>query len=298
MTAPRTRIPGVSLAAHRLRRAYADARRVVRREGSARPVRHLLGPARRRDTVAWNAATSHVHEQMRARFPVAPGRVAIVCVSMRPHAVDDVVHHVSIQRDGGLDHDPEVVFVANAAGFDRDELAAAFAVVPNVRLLVPADRLPLGVALNRAMESTDARFVAKFDDDDRYGSHHLADLLRAHSYAGAGVVGRHSYYADLVSLDRRVIRFPGNEYRYSSALAGGTLVIDRQRTGDLRFEEMNLGEDQAFITACHRRGISTFSADRFNFVQTRATDNTWAVDDEEFLAGSLPVDAPDELVFR
>ncbi|MEM1335641.1 MAG: hypothetical protein AAGG08_19525, partial [Actinomycetota bacterium] len=107
--------------------------------------------------------------------------------------------------------------------------------------------------------------------------------------AGAGVVGKHTYYADVVASSQHVVKFPGNEFRYSSALAGGTLVIDRERTSDLGFEEISLGEDQAFLRACHRRGISTFSADRFNFVQLRSGDNTWRVSDELFLDGAITV---------
>jgi len=108
-------------------------------------------------------------------------------------------------------------------------------------------------------------------------------------YAGAGVVGKHTYYAHLVAADRTVLRFPAHEFTYTSTLAGGTLVIDRERTGDLEFNDISLGEDRDFIAACHRRGISTFSADRFNFVQTRSDDNTWSISQDAFLRKTLDV---------
>ena len=140
------------------------------------------------------------------------------------------------------------------------------------------------------MEHTDARFVAKFDDDDLYGPQYLTDALRAHRYAGAGVVGKHSYYAHLPESGETILRFPGHEFRYSSTLAGGTLVIDRDRVGDLRFPDRSVGEDRAFVAGCHRRGVATFSADRFNFSQGRGTDNTWTIDRGEFLKKSRVVD--------
>ena len=121
------------------------------------------------------------------------------------------------------------------------------------------------------------------------GPQYLADAMRAHSFAGAAVVGKHTYYAYLAADDRTVLRFPAHEFSYSSTLAGGTLVIDRERVGDLRFADISLGEDRAFIGACHRRGLSTFAADRFSFVQVRSTDNTWTVGPTDFLAGTLPV---------
>jgi len=143
------------------------------------------------------------------------------------------------------------------------------------------------------MASSSSRFVAKFDDDDRYGAHHLVDSLRAHGYAGAGVVGKHTYYAEIEATGERLLRFPGNEFRYTSTLAGGTLVIDRDRTGDLAFDDISLGEDRAFIAACNRRGLSTFSADRFNFVQSRGRDNTWTIADADFAAETVPVSQAD-----
>jgi hypothetical protein len=113
--------------------------------------------------------------------------------------------------------------------------------------------------------------------------------MRAHAYAGAAVVGKHTYYAYLAEQDRTVLRFPTHEFSYSSTLAGGTLVIDRDRIGSVRFADVSIGEDRAFIAACLRRGAATYSADRFSFTQTRSGDNTWNVDLERFLIGTTPV---------
>ncbi|MEL6893802.1 MAG: glycosyltransferase family A protein, partial [Actinomycetota bacterium] len=153
----------------RAERGWADTRRVARRAGSARPARRLFRGARRRDRAGWNRATSDAHEAMRASVRPADGSVAIVCVSMRPSLLGAVVGHVASQRDGGLTADPDVVFVANDAGFEDVAVRAAFDAVPNSTVIWPDEPLELGSALNLAMASTDARYVAKFDDDDRYG---------------------------------------------------------------------------------------------------------------------------------
>jgi hypothetical protein len=187
----------------------------------------------------------------------------------------------------------EFVLVTNADAYDEIDVDSALETLRSqdieATVLRRSPSQTLGACLNDGVDVTDARFVAKFDDDDLYGSEYLADSLRAHSYAGAGVVGKHTYYAFVAAADRTVLRFPANEFRYSATLAGGTLVIDRERTGDLRFDEVSLGEDRSFIAACHRRGVCTFSADRFNYVQFRAHDNTWTVADEEYLTGTVAV---------
>lgn len=263
-------------------RAYADARRRLTRAGSAHPARAAFG-RHRWDGGAWRRVTAERHAEYRRRNPPATGTLAIVCVTRRPHLLAELVANAARQDVDNA----ELIVVTNDPGYDDLNVAAAVAPFPGVgRVLRRDPSSSLGACLNAALDATDARFVAKFDDDDRYGRAYLSDALRAHGYAGAGVVGKHTYYAHLATSDETVLRFPHQEFRYSSTLAGGTLVIDRDRTGALRFEDRSLGEDRAFIAACHRAGVSTFSADRFNFTQVRSDDNEWQIERARFLEGS------------
>jgi len=275
---------------NRLWREYAGVRRRASRSGSASSALASLGRPSRRDLDRWITVTDEGHDRYRQAHPVPDQRVAIVCVSRRPHLIEQVIDSVAAQAH----HDIEFVFVANDAGFDVTQVEHALRRLDRVQLQVAPPATTLGTALNTAMAATDARYVAKFDDDDLYGSHYIADALRAHVTAGAGVVGKHSYYAHLVNGDRTAIRFPGHEFTYSSTLAGGTFVIDRDVVDDQQFPDVSLGEDRAFLERCHRRGISTFAADRFGFVQTRAADNTWTLPDADFLVDTVAVDGTNE----
>lgn len=275
-------------AVDRLWRGYADTRRVIRRAGSASHARTAFGEVSRSDQ-RWTAELADRHTAYRAAVDPIDAAVVIVCVSARPHLLATIVGDVAAQTH----RDVEFVLVTNHDAYGEFDLDGALATLTAASIPHRVIRRPaadaLGACLNVGMCASDARIVAKFDDDDRYGPEYLTDALRAHSYAGAGVVGKHTYYAYVERDDRTVLRFPTHEYRYSSTLAGGTLVIDRDRTGDLRFADISLGEDRAFLASCHRRGISTFSADRFNFVQTRAADNTWQVDTDVFVEQAEPV---------
>ena len=266
-------------------RARADLRRRLRREGDAGEVRASFGARPWGRPAEWRRITAERHEDYRRTHPPAAGSIAIVCVTARPHRLDTLVANAARQTVAGAD--AELVIVTNHADYaELDVAAAAQPFAGRLRVLRRDPELTLGRCLNDALDATKARFVAKFDDDDHYGAHHLEDSLRAHGYAGAGVVGKHTYYAHLTATDETVLRFPGHEFTYSSTLAGGTLVIDRHRVGDLRFEDLSLGEDRRFIAACHRAGISTFSADRFNFTQVRSDDNEWPIDRARFLERS------------
>lgn len=211
----------------------------------------------------------------------------MICVSQRPSLIDTVVANVA--RQTGVEVD--VVLVTNDDGFAEVDVDRHVAQLPRATVVEMPTAATLGACLNAGLAATDERFVAKFDDDDWYGRGYLADALRAHGYAGAGVVGKHTYYAEVGEPADRYLRFPGHEFSYSGTLAGGTLVIDRGRVGDLLFDDVSIGEDRRFIHSCHRRGISTFSGDRFGFVQRRTGVNTWNISDEDFLRSCLAVDA-------
>ncbi|MFW2335259.1 glycosyltransferase [Ilumatobacter sp.] len=284
----------VAVASRRGWRTYAAARRRLTRAADSASVAAL----RRRGASleAWHGSTSARHAQYRRDHRIAAGSAAIICVSKRPCHLRSVIETVAGQQEC----DAEFVLVPTGDGWNRERTNVALSELERGRVIWGAEESSLGEALNVGIAATAARFIAKLDDDDHYGPHYLADALRAHGFAGAGVVGKHSYYADVEGLDDRVLRFPGHDFSYASTLAGGTLVIDRERVGDLRFDHVSLGEDRAFIGACHRLGVSTYSADRFNFVQNRGADNTWQIGADLFLAGCIPVDsdAPEHAVDR
>lgn len=286
-----TRSSAVDRIAHRGWRAYADARRRFTGAGTAVSALDALGARDRDDLERWLEATAAGHERYRELHPPASSEATIVCVSRRPALLGQVAENVARQQ--GVDI--ELIFVANDPGFADIDIESELAPVARSTVLGRGGRRSLGAALNQAIAAASARFVAKFDDDDWYGPGYLVDGLRAHGYAGAAVVGKHSYYAHLAGTDGRHLRFPGREFSYSSTLAGGTLLIDRERTTGLEFDDVSLGEDRRFIAACHRHGRSTFAADRFNFVQHRGTDNTWQLPDAQFLAGCVEVDPHDDV---
>jgi hypothetical protein len=270
---------------------------------------HPLGP----DLERWLADSSRGHVAYRCahavtadamidaamakrELPVAADRraVTVVCVTMRPDRFDDVLANFDRQ----VHADKRLIVITNSDGFDRWEVETRTRGRGDISVVHTPPSTSLGRCLNMGLEQTETRYMAKFDDDDQYGPYFLHDLLIAHTYADAGVVGKHSYYAHLREQGRTVLRFAGAEFMYTPYLAGGSLVIDLERTGNVRFPDISLGEDQAFIAACHRRGVATFAADRFNFVQERNGENTWNPPLDYFLSSctSIGTGGADELV--
>ena len=131
------------------------------------------------------------------------------------------------------------------------------------------------------LDATDARFVAKFDDDDHYGPEYLTDALLVHRFVDAAIVGKKTFYAHLEGPDETILRFPGNEFTFANRVSGSTLVIDRALMPDVRFSALNLGEDNDLFERALARGLGVFSADRYNYVAARRPDrdsHSWSID--------------------
>jgi hypothetical protein len=211
--------------------------------------------------------------------------VTVVCVTMRPERFEAMLACFDRQ----VHHDKRLVVITNSSKFEENGIERCVANRSDVTVIEAPETMSLGACLNIGIDMTTTRYFAKFDDDDEYGPHYLHDLLAAHRFAGAGVVGKHCYHAYIADRDLALLRFPGREYSYTPYLAGGTLVIDLERTNGIRFPEVSIGEDQGFIAACHRHGIPTFGADRFNFVQMRHDRNTWNPPIKQYLGSCVPL---------
>ena len=113
-----------------------------------------------------------------------------------------------------------------------------------------AEGMTMGECLNAGLAASDARFVAKFDDDDHYGPHYLHDVLLRPSLPRRDH-GKKTFFAYLEGSDETVLRFPGNEFTAANRVSGSTMLIDRDVFGDVHFAALNLGED---ISLCGRTG--------------------------------------------
>jgi spore maturation protein CgeB/SAM-dependent methyltransferase len=219
-----------------------------------------------------------------------PKRVSAICVSHRPEFLEHI--HAQLARQN---HDHiELIFVQNSSAFSEEEIAARFSAF-NLKLLSIPEHKFLADGLNAALKVASGDYVAKIDDDDYYGANYLSDALLAFDYApAAGVVGKKSFFAYVEANDQTVLRFPGQSYKFSRHVHGGTLVWDRRKLDGVEFERVQRGTDTRFLDETRRRGVKIFSTDPFNFVHVRYADktrHTWTIDDEEFVSKAVKVDS-------
>ncbi len=140
--------------------------------------------------------------------------------------------------------------------------------------------------LNAATAEANGPLLAKMDDDDVYGAEHLWDLVLAHEYSGAALVGKFPATVYLSRPDRTVRRRRVRSETWSRSITGGTMLIAKaelERVGGWR--RVRRHEDEALINDVLRAGGGVYRTHDAGFVQVRhGEQHTWEMDDDDFLA--------------
>ncbi len=226
------------------------------------------------------------HVQGRPRLP-RERTVSVLAPTIRKTQLDHILSTFARQ----VDVDAELLVLTH--GFeiaDRDFKEACYRhEIESARLLHASASETLGSCLNTLIDAAEGEVLAKMDDDDFYGDHYLADQVAAMFYSGADLVGKEAVYLYLESQNVTLLRSPEREHKFTSFVAGPTLVAEAELLRKYRFEDVTRGEDSRLLGSLRADGVRVYSSDRFNFAQIRSSNgegHTWNVRDLELLAGS------------
>ena len=218
--------------------------------------------------------------------PPLPPLVSVLLATRRPHFLTAALANVARQSWPRL----ELVLALHGGGFgDDDPVRRATAADGNfphpVRLLRLDADLPYGSVLNAASEAATGTLLANMDDDDLYGPDHILDLVLAHGYSGAGLVGKCAATVYLAHQDRTVrCRRSPSETR-SRTIAGGTMLIVRSdllRAGGWRRASRHV--DGTLVDDVLSAGGAVYRIHDEGYILVRRGEgHTWAADDGHFL---------------
>ena len=258
---------GVVSADQHEREAFSVAmRRNALRDHSLRArVRQLLGPTG-------------------LRGPPLP-EVSILLATRRPDRVAAAIDSVACQKYPRV----ELVLALHGDGFDRTEVARLLEGLGcPARVVEVAGHLPLGAVLNAAAAESSGTLLTKFDDDDIYGPEHLWDLVLAHEYSRAPLVGKGAEFVYLAGSDVTLHRFRGGGERYitTQSIAGGALMVTRGCfDAVLGWRPIPRSVDQALIEDVVSGGHRAYRTHGMGYVLVRHGEgHTWRADDDYFLA--------------
>ncbi|MDT9340529.1 glycosyltransferase [Trichodesmium erythraeum 21-75] len=208
--------------------------------------------------------------------------VSVVAATNRPEYLENCLENYTRQK---YTH-KELLLVLNNNSYNLEEVRQKVSSLPNVKVFQVDEEKTLGECLNLGVDNSIGDYIAKFDDDDLYGSHFLGDMILPFSYTNAAIVGKQTYYGYLESQNKLVVRFLGREHLYTKLVSGGTMVIKRQVFDRVRFPYKPFGTDTAFLKSCAESELKIWSSDKYNFIQVRKPDtskHTWKIDEQDYL---------------
>ncbi|GAB3404059.1 glycosyltransferase family protein [Flindersiella endophytica] len=263
-------------------------------------LRNLLGSAHLRDRLAHRAQRT-VFEQhtyghrvdailqaigsggLAAAHRSEPRPVSVVVPTMRVAQVAHAIDQVARQRYQPL----QLVLVLHGVDLSVDDVReqALSAGLESVVVLEVDGSQSFATAWRRGVGAADGAVVARMDDGNLYGEHYLTDLVQAFRYTDAGVVGKLAHYAHVQGSGATVLRYPGQEHRYTRTVHPGTLAMRSDVLRAVPFDERSSDVSAAFLTSCEADGVRIYASDRFSFVWCRQGDyrRPWRVDEGDVL---------------
>lgn len=143
---------------------------------------------------------------------------------------------------------------------------------------------PLGEVYGQLTKIARGEYLAKFDDDDIYGQHHLWDAIISLRYSGAGLFGRTPAITFLSGTEELLLRPFGIEETYNKYIIGPTMVMSKAallQAGGWRPSPWAV--DKALIDRFLDAGLGVYRAGQLGWLYVRHNKgHTWVRDEAHF----------------
>ena len=212
-------------------------------------------------------------------WPLASVLLVTNRASMLSHAVAQIANQTYPNTEvlvglHGINHEQAQDLLRNHVDFLGDRIR-----------LVPLDgSIPLGVAYGQLTSLANGEYLAKFDDDDHYGPHHLWDAIMSLRYSGAGLFGRTPTMTWLSGTSELLLRPFGVEETYNKYIIGATMVMSKSALTDVGgWRGTPWAVDKALIDRFTAAGAGVYRGGQLGWVYVRHNQgHTWVRDEQAF----------------
>lgn len=229
----------------------------------------------------WDVAS--VVQRRAALLPLMPSlpSVSLVLVSRRGELVVPMVKRLAaldypdLQIVVGLHGTAAPMGLTQAAG-DRDLVVREFG----------AD-VVFGSVVDQSFCLASGKLVGKVDDDDYISDAHLLDLVMAHRYSGATLVGKSTTVVFLEALDTTVRRLFGVRETFTHRVAGGTFLLSAADLAEVGgWLHVPRAVDTELIKSIRRHDGTIYQPHDIGYLYVRRADpngHTWGTGIDRFL---------------
>ena len=214
--------------------------------------------------------------------------VSIITCTNKPHSLNNILINYNRQ-----DHkEKELIIIINNNKINLEQWLYKAKKYRKVRVFKLNEKTSLGKCLNFAVDKSKYNIIAKFDDDDYYGSKYLSDTIKSFDDTDAKVIGKTTNFIYFVAKETLAIRSPGQENKFVKFANGSTLVFKKEIFDKIKFRNMSLAEDDYFCRDCVKNNIKIYSTNKYYHVYFRhpsKENHTWKIDDDEFIKRSCKI---------
>lgn len=210
-------------------------------------------------------------------------KVSAVLSTMRPSRVAAVIEALGAQR---YPHVEIIVAIHGADGPLPSRLEQVIAATGAVVTLHEKEK-PFGAVLADAARAASGDLIVKIDDDDIYGPQVIGDLVLAHLYSGADMVGKTTEYLYLEALDHTVHRtFATEVFHYQ--IAGGAMMLSAAVLNEIGgWRPTPNSTDRSVLIRAGNAGAIGYRTNGLGYIYIRHADgHTWRRDDSSLVEGS------------
>lgn len=209
--------------------------------------------------------------------------VSVVLSSKRPEHIDDCLGYLAAQTY------PAMEVVVGLHGYDVSEETRrrwrALLPCPSRVVTFPPE-LTFGAVLGRLSRIAEGELLTKVDDDDRYGRHHLTDLVIALHTSGADLAAKGSRFVYLPEAGETIDRAWAAPELFNVTPAGGTLLLPRSTLAELGgWSHSSKHVDTDLLKRLRAGGGVVYRTHALEYVYVRRqTGHTWVTDLAEITA--------------
>ncbi|MCM3631550.1 glycosyltransferase [Paenibacillus glycanilyticus] len=210
--------------------------------------------------------------------------VTIITATMRPQHINQLFQNYSRQDW----ENKELIIIVNKdkAGLAQYQNKAKS--YPNVRIFRMPESSKLGACLNYAASQAKHDYIAKFDDDDYYGSNYIPEAMAMFQTSKADIVGKLEIYYYFPHRSTLMLRKrSATWYSPASKVAGATIMFHKRVLEKVSFNtEVRQGSDVRFIKRALQQKFRVYTTSPYNFAAMRRADrtsHTWKITDKNLL---------------
>ena len=234
--------------------------------------------------LAWDVRA--VRQRRAVLTPLMPRlpSVSLVLVSRRADLVSAMVSRLS-----RLDY-PNLQIVVGLHGARAPEGLAEAAGSRDLVVRELDENEVFGTVLNQAFACASGELVGKVDDDDYLSDAHLLDLVMAHCYSGATLVGKSTTVVFLEAIDTTVRRVYGARESFTHRVSGATFLLSQTDLAAIGgWAPVPRAVDTALITSLREQGGTIYQPHDLGYLYVRKADpssHTWTTGITHFLGNA------------